>query len=101
MSKKSSVERQKKRERLVKKYWDKRQMLKKIILDMSQPDEERMKAVDKLNAMKKNSSVIRLRNRCAMTGRSRGFLRKFKMSRICFRELAHQGIIPGITKASW
>ncbi len=101
MSKKSSVERQKKRERLVAKYWDKRQMLKKIILDMSQPDEERMKAVDKLNAMKKNSSVIRLRNRCAMTGRSRGFLRKFKMSRICFRELAHQGIIPGITKASW
>jgi len=101
MSKKSSVEKQKKRERLVAKYWDKRQMLKKIILDMSQPDEDRMKAVDKLNAMKKNSSVTRLRNRCSMTGRARGFLRKFKMSRICFRELAHQGIIPGITKASW
>lgn len=101
MSKKSSVEKQKKRERLVEKHWEKRQMLKKIILDMSQPDEERMKAVDTLNAMKKNSSVTRLRNRCSMTGRSRGFLRKFKMSRICFRELANQGIIPGITKASW
>ena len=101
MSKKSSVERQKNRERLVEKYWEKRQALKKIILDMSQPDEDRMKAVDTLNAMKNNSSVTRLRNRCSMTGRSRGFLRKFKMSRICFRELANQGIIPGITKASW
>ncbi len=101
MSKKSSVEKQKKRERLVRKNWEKRQHLKKIILNMNLPDEERMQAVDKLNSMKKNSSPIRLRNRCSLTGRSRGFLRKFKMSRICFREMASKGIIPGITKASW
>ena len=101
MAKKSSVEKQKRRERLVRKNWEKRQYLKGIILDMSRPDEERMQAVDKLNAMKKNSSPTRLRNRCLMTGRCRGYLRKFKMSRICFRELASLGIIPGITKASW
>ncbi|MFA5250117.1 MAG: 30S ribosomal protein S14 [Parachlamydiales bacterium] len=101
MAKKSSVERQKKRERLVKKYWAKRAALKALILDMQKPDEERLAAVYRLNAMKKNSSPIRLRNRCSMTGRSRGFLRKFKMSRICFRELASQGMIPGVTKASW
>lgn len=101
MAKKSSVEKQKKREKLVKNNWEKRQHLKKIILNMDLSDEERMQAVNKLNAMKKNSSPVRLRNRCSMTGRCRGFLRKFKMSRICFRELSSQGIIPGITKASW
>lgn len=101
MAKRSSIEKQKRREKLVKQNWEKRQALKKIILDLSLPDEERMQAVYKLNAMSKNSSPIRLRNRCLMTGRARGFLRKFKMSRICFRELASQGIIPGVTKASW
>lgn len=101
MSKKSSVEKQKRREKLVKKYWDKRQALKKTILDMTVSEEERMAAVYKLNAMKKNSSPVRLRNRCLLTGRSRGFLRKFKMSRICFRELANKGFIPGVTKSSW
>jgi small subunit ribosomal protein S14 len=101
MAKKSSVEKEKKRARMSQSKWEKRQSLKKIILDMSKSDEERMNAVYLLNKMPKNSSPVRRRNRCLMTGRSRGYLRKFKLSRICFRELASQGLIPGVVKASW
>ncbi|HAB99036.1 MAG TPA: 30S ribosomal protein S14 [Parachlamydiales bacterium] len=101
MAKKSSVAKQKKRERLVKNKWEKREQLKKVIYDMNKSVEERLAAVDALNKMPKNSSQIRLRNRCQLTGRSRGFLRKFKLSRLCFREMANQGLIPGIVKASW
>lgn len=101
MAKKSSIEKQKKRERLVALKWNKRQELKKIILDMTKSDEEREDAVIKLNKMKKNSSRVRLRNRCQITGRCRGYLRKFKISRLCFREMSLNGLIPGITKASW
>jgi small subunit ribosomal protein S14 len=101
MAKKSSIAKQKKRERLVKNKWEKRQELKQVILDMTKPIEERLNAVDALNKMPKNSSPIRLRNRCQLTGRSRGFLRKFKLSRLCFREMANQGLIPGVVKASW
>ena len=101
MAKKSSIAKQKKRERLVKNSWDKRASLKAVILDMKKPIEERLEAVDSLNKMPKNASPIRLRNRCQFTGRARGFLRKFKLSRLCFREMANQGLIPGIVKASW
>jgi small subunit ribosomal protein S14 len=101
MAKKSQVARQKKRERMVKNNWDKRKALKEVILDMSKNIEDRLAAVDSLNKMPKNSSPIRLRNRCQFTGRSRGFLRKFKLSRLCFREMANQGLIPGVFKASW
>ena len=101
MAKKSSIAKQKKRERLVKNSWDKRARLKAVILDMKKPIEDRLEAVDSLNKMPKNTSPIRLRNRCQFTGRARGFLRKFKLSRICFREMANQGLIPGIVKASW
>ncbi|NGX33487.1 MAG: 30S ribosomal protein S14 [Candidatus Anoxychlamydiales bacterium] len=101
MAKKSSVEKQKKKERLVAKNKDKRAALKKIIVDMTKSDEDRMAAVYALNALPKNSSKIRLRNRCQRTGRSRGYLRKFKLSRLCFRELASSGFIPGVFKASW
>ena len=101
MAKKSSIAKQKKRERMVKTKWDKRQALKQVILDMTKPIEERLNAVDALNKMPKNSSPIRLRNRCQLTGRARGFLRKFKLSRLCFREMANQGLIPGVVKASW
>lgn len=86
---------------MVKNKWDKRQALKETILDMNKSSEERLSAVDALNKLPKNSSPIRLRNRCQFTGRSRGFLRKFKLSRLCFREMANQGLIPGIFKASW
>jgi small subunit ribosomal protein S14 len=101
MAKKSQVARQKKRERMVKNNWEKRKALKEVILDMSKNIEDRLAAVDSLNKMPKNSSPIRLRNRCQFTGRSRGFLRKFKLSRLCFREMANQGLIPGVFKASW
>lgn len=101
MAKKSQVARQKKRERMVKNNWEKRKALKEAILDMNKNIEERLAAVDTLNKMPKNSSPIRLRNRCQFTGRSRGFLRKFKLSRLCFREMASQGLIPGVVKASW
>lgn len=101
MAKKSQVARQKKRERMVKNHREKRKSLKEAILDMNKTVEERLAAVDLLNKLPKNSSPIRLRNRCQFTGRSRGFLRKFKLSRLCFREMASQGLIPGIVKASW
>lgn len=101
MAKKSSIAREKKRMRMSQEKWEKRQDLKKIILDMGKSDEERMNAVYLLNKMPKNSSPVRRRNRCQLTGRSRGFLRKFKLSRLCFREMARQGLIPGVVKASW
>ena len=101
MAKASSVARQKKRQRLVDQNRAKRDQLKKVIWDMASNDEERMTAVEALNKLPKNSSRVRLRNRCQLTGRSRGFLRQFKLSRLCFREMASQGLIPGVVKASW
>ncbi|MEN9343854.1 MAG: ribosomal protein [Chlamydiota bacterium] len=95
------VAKQKKRERLVKLKWDKRQALKKTILDMNKSEEERHAAKVTLNKMPRNSSPVRLRSRCQFTGRSRGVLKKFKLSRICFREMANKGLIPGVVKASW
>ncbi len=101
MAKKSSVEKQQRRERLVALKREKRHELKVKILDMNLSPAERQDAVVALNKMPRNSSVIRLRNRCQFTGRVRGFLRKFKMSRLAFREMASNGMIPGVTKASW
>lgn len=101
MAKKSSIEKQKRRERLVKLKWEQRQGLKKIIYNMNLSEEERFDARIALNKMKRDTCPIRLRNRCQLTGRARGFLRKFKVSRLVFRELALAGLIPGVTKASW
>lgn len=101
MAKKSSVEKQKRRERLVKLKWDKRQELREKSYDINLSQEEREQARIALNKMPRDSSPIRLRNRCQMTGRARGYLRKFKLSRLTFRELASQGMIPGVTKSSW
>lgn len=101
MAKKSSVEKQKRRERMVDQKWEKRQALKKKIYDMDLSEEERELARIQLNKMPRDSSPIRLRNRCALTGRPRGFLRKFKLSRLTFREMASIGLIPGVTKSSW
>lgn len=81
--------------------WDKRQQLKKTILDLSISEEERHEAVVALNKLPKNSSPVRLRSRCQITGRSRGCLKKFKLSRLCFREMANNGLIPGVVKSSW
>ncbi|HRW58577.1 MAG TPA: 30S ribosomal protein S14 [Chlamydiales bacterium] len=101
MARKALIEKEKKRDSLTQRYWEKRQALKKIILDEATSEEAREEAIIKLNKLPKNSSPIRRRNRCAITGRPRGYLRKFKMSRLCFRERASEGIIPGTFKASW
>lgn len=101
MATKSSIAKQKRREKLVNLKWNKRQELKKIIVDMDKSDEERLAAKITLNKMPRNSSSVRLRNRCQFTGRARGYLRRFKMSRLCFREMANFGLIPGVVKASW
>jgi small subunit ribosomal protein S14 len=101
MATKSSIAKQKKRERLVHLKWEKRQHLKETILNANTSEEDRLAAVNALNQMPKNSSPVRLRSRCQFTGRARGNLRKFKLSRLCFREMALQGLIPGIFKASW
>lgn len=101
MAKKSSVEKQKRREEMVKRGWDKRQGLKKTILNMNLSEEEREAARTALNKMPRDTSPIRLRNRCQLTGRPRGYLRKFKLSRLTFREMASIGLIPGVTKSSW
>jgi small subunit ribosomal protein S14 len=101
MAKKSTIQKQLKRENLIKKFFEKRQALKKVVSDLNVSEEERQLAVAGLNKLPKNSSPIRSRNRCQLTGRPRGFLRKFKLSRLCFRELANSGNIPGVVKASW
>lgn len=101
MAKKSSIAQQKHREKLVAIKWEQRAALKKVISNPLVSEEERLEAQIKLNKLPRNSSKIRLRNRCALTGRCRGYLRKFKLSRLCFREMALAGLIPGIVKASW
>lgn len=101
MAKKSSVEKQKRRERLVKLKWEKRQELKKRSMDVNLTEDERAQAREALNKMPRDSNPNRLRNRCQLTGRARGYMNKFKLSRIAFRELASFGMIPGVTKSSW
>jgi len=101
MAKKSSIAKQKRRERLVALKWDQRQELKKKVINPLIPEDERFEAQMQLNKLPRNSSPVRLRNRCQLTGRCRGYLSKFKVSRLCFRELASAGMIPGVVKASW
>jgi small subunit ribosomal protein S14 len=101
MAKKSSIERNKKRERLVQKYAAKRAELKQIMKNPGTTDDEFYAAQRKLTKLPRNSSKIRLRNRCSITGRSRAYIRKFGLSRLTFRELASDGKIPGVTKSSW
>lgn len=101
MAKKSAIERNKKRERLVAKYAPKRAELKKILKNPETSDEEFFKAQRDLALLPRNSSPVRLRNRCQLTGRPRGYIRKFGVSRITFRELASFGRAPGVTKSSW
>lgn len=101
MAKKSCIARQKRREELVNLKWDKRQSLRTKAADQTLTEEERHEARVQLNKMPRDSSKIRLRNRCQLTGRPRGVYRKFKVSRLCFREMASFGLIPGVTKSSW
>lgn len=101
MAKVSMVERDKKRALLANKYAKKRAELKAKIKDKSISMEERFILQMQLNDLPRDSSKSRQRNRCGVTGRPRGFYRKFKMSRIALRELASLGQIPGLTKSSW
>ena len=101
MAKKSSIERNNKRKRLVEKYETKRASLMAIAKDKSLSNEERFKARLKLAELPRNSAKIRVRNRCGVTGRPRGYYRKLNMSRIALRDLSYQGLIPGMVKSSW
>jgi len=101
MAKKSSVQTNQRREKLAQKYAAKRAELKARGRDMSLPPEERFQAHLDLAKLPRNSSRTRVRNRCEMTGRSRGYYRKFRLSRIALRELALSGQIPGMVKSSW
>ena len=87
--------------RLVKQYAAKREALKKVANDQNLPLEERFAARLKLAALPRNSSKVRIRNRCVLTGRPRGYYRKLKMSRIALRDLSSAGQIPGMVKSSW
>lgn len=101
MAKKSAIEKNKTRQRLVKRNAGKRARLKAIACDRSVPDEERFSARLKLAEMPRNGAPTRVRNRCLLSGRPRAYYRKFKLSRIALRELASSGQIPGMMKASW
>jgi small subunit ribosomal protein S14 len=101
MPKTSAIERNKKRQRLVAKHAKKRAELKALLASPSTTDEEFFKAQTKLQKLPRNSSKVRVRNRCSMSGRPRAFIGKFGVSRIQFRELALAGKIPGVVKSSW
>lgn len=101
MAKKSMIERELKRAKLVAKYANKRAALKATIRDVKSTDEQRAAAQAKLDALPRDSSPCRQRNRCAITGRPHGVYRKFGLGRNKLRESAMKGEIPGLTKASW
>lgn len=101
MAKVCMIERDKKRKKLVKRYENKRAELKAIIRDKSVAPEERFQASLKLAELPRNSSKVRMRNRCALTGRPRSYYRKFNLSRIALRDLASRGELPGVVKSSW
>ena len=101
MAKQSSIQTNNKRLKLVNKYKSKRLRLKKICSDKTLSMEERFEAQLRLAECPRNGAKVRLRNRCKITGRPRGFYRKFEMSRIALREHALAGLIPGMVKSSW
>ncbi len=101
MTKKSVIIREKKRRILIKKYYLKRLKLKKMISNHRTSNIDRWKYIVKLQNLPKNSSYIRSRNRCLLTGRPHSYLRRFGLSRIKFREFAVKGDIPGLKKSSW
>ena len=101
MAKKSMINRELKREKLVKQYAEKRGQLKKIMSDVSLSIEERDEAAKKFHGLPRNSSPVRLHNRCKITGRPHGYYRKFGLSRNKLREAAMRGDVPGLTKSSW
>ena len=101
MAKKSAIEKNKTRIKKVEKYAEKRKQLKKIIMNKETNAEDRFQAVVKLASLPKNGCAVRIRNRCELSGRPRGFYRRVRLSRIALRDLAASGQIPGMIKASW
>jgi small subunit ribosomal protein S14 len=100
MAKKSMIQREKKRQNLVIKYAEKREKLKKEIVKATFL-EEKITLHRKLQGFPRNSIAIRLHNRCIITGRPKGYFRDFRLSRHVLREMAHEGLLPGVTKSSW
>ena len=100
MAKASMIERERKREKLVAKYAEKRQAIKEQMAQASS-QQEKMELNRQLQRLPRNSAPTRLRNRCWVTGRSRGYFRDFGLSRHVLREMAHEGLLPGVTKSSW
>ena len=101
MAKQSAINRNKKRERMVAKYAAKRSALKAMARNMNLPPDERFSARLKLAKLPRNSAPSRVHNRCDLSGRPKGYYRKFRLSRIALRDLSNFGQVPGITKASW
>jgi small subunit ribosomal protein S14 len=101
MAKKSSVEKNERRRKMVKQFAGRRKKLKAIVQDKNLPVEDRFAATLKLAELPRNSSRTRIRNRCELTGRPRAYYRKHRLSRIALRELGHKGLIPGLVKSSW
>jgi len=101
MAKKSAVENNQRKQRLAKKFAGRRRRLLEVANDEARPMEERFEARLRLAALPRNGAIVRVRNRCEVTGRPRGFYRKMKMSRIALRELGNKGLIPGLVKSSW
>ena len=101
MAKLSSINKNNKRMKLSNKFYQKRQKLKKVIMDKKIPLEERFKAQQKLSKLPRNSAKVRVMNRCQITGRPHGVYRKLKISRIALRQLGLEGKIPGMVKSSW
>jgi small subunit ribosomal protein S14 len=100
MAKKSMIEREKKREKLVAKYAQKREELKQQF-ESATSQAEKLEIHRKIQQLPRNSARVRVRNRCWVTGRPRGVYRDFGLSRHCIREMAHQGLLPGVVKSSW
>lgn len=101
MAKTSSIEKNNRRKRMAANDYEKRAALKAIIMNKNLPLNERFQATLKLSKLRKNGAKVRVRNRCELTGRSRGYYKFFGISRICLRELAGTGMLPGVIKASW
>ena len=101
MAKTSSVQRNDKRKKLAAKYADQRKKLKAVIMSLTATPAEKEVANRKMQLIPRNASPVRIRNRCGLSGRSRAYVRRFGLSRIAFRELALEGKIPGVRKASW
>jgi len=101
MAKKGKLQKNDRREKLVTKYAERRRELTAIMKDADTLPEEKRQAMAALQALPRDSAAVRYRNRCQMTGRPRGFIGKFGISRIAFRDMSLHGLIPGVRKSSW